>query len=184
MKDMIKISSRLGVICAVAAIVLALVNSVTAPEIAAYQKRVIEEAIQQVSIGYEIGEDISSTDESITSIVGIEKEGNTAGYVMNITAKGYGGPMVLLTSFTTSGELIAVRLLTNAETPGLGKKAETQEYMTKFIGTGDNTPVPVKKSNLTESQADAISGATVTFSGIAKALLIGSSHAIQLGGTN
>ncbi len=184
MKDMLKISSRLGLICAVAAIVLALVNSITAPEIAAYQKKVVEEALQQVSVGYEIGEEITSEDETISSIIGINKDGDLAGYVMNITANGYGGPMVILASFTSTGEIIAVQLLTNAETPGLGKKAEDQSYMTKFIGSGDSTPVPVKKSNLTDAQADEISGATVTFSGIAKALQLGSSHAIQLGGTN
>ena len=49
MKNMIRIGSRLGIICAVAAIVLALVNSKTSPMIAEYQEQAVQEAVRKVS---------------------------------------------------------------------------------------------------------------------------------------
>ncbi len=184
MKDMIKISSRLGIICAVAAVVLALVNSITAPEIAAYQERVVAQALEQVSTGYEVGETLVSDKDGISSVTELLKSGSAAGYVMNITTSGYGGPMDLLASFTADGEVIAAKLLTNAETPGLGKKAESDEYMEKFVGTGGSSAVPQRKSDLPEAQADSVSGATITFSGVAKGLALGSEYAVELGGAN
>jgi electron transport complex protein RnfG len=78
--------------------------------------------------------------------------------------------------------VIDARLLANAETPGLGKKAESPSYMEKFQDTGSEQSVPVKKDELEKADADSISGATVTFSGIAKTIAYGSDFVKSLGG--
>lgn len=90
--------------------------------------------------------------------------------------------MLVMASYGISGEVLNAKLLANAETPGLGKKAENKEYMGKFIGTGSKSPVPLKKSELDKSAAESIGGATVTFSGIAKAVSQGSLFVKSLGG--
>ena len=64
----------------------------------------------------------------------------------------------------------------------LGKKAENAEYMNKFKGTGADKPVPVKKTMLEAADADAVTGATITFTGVSKALEYGSEFAKKLGG--
>ncbi len=49
--------------------------------------------------------------------------------------------------------------------------------MDKFIGTGTSTnPIPTTKSMLSEVDSAAVSGATMTFSGISSALKIGSDY--------
>jgi electron transport complex protein RnfG len=179
---MINIGSRLAVICAVAAIILALVNGFTAPKIAAYKQKVLEEGLASVSSGYELGERNQADKEKIDFYYELISEGSVAGYVVQIQAVGYGGPMTMLAGYTTQGEVIGVQLLDNAETPGLGKKAEEPGYMDKFIGTGAESSIPTRKSDLAPAEADAVSGSTITFSGIANALVDGSQFAEEQGG--
>jgi Na+-translocating ferredoxin:NAD+ oxidoreductase subunit G len=182
MKQMISIGSRLAIICAVSAIVLALVNSITAPKIAIYQEQLVQQALAEVSSGYTIGEKQSSDAQQINYYHPLTDGDTVVGYVINLTAAGYGGPMTMLAGFSTAGETLAAKLIQNSETPGLGKKAESSEYMQMFVGTGGSTTLPMKKSDLPDAAADSISGATITFSGVAKALQAGSQFAIELGG--
>ena len=87
-----------------------------------------------------------------------------------------GGDMELLVSIAADGEIRSVALMDNLETPGLGKEAEKPEYMEKYIGTGSDRPVPLYKQQLTQKQADSISGASITFMGLAQALIAGSDY--------
>lgn len=184
MSSMVKIASRLGIICAVAAIVLAMVNSVTAPRIEAYQQMVIQRALDEVSAGYTTGTQQIAEADGVEYFVPLtDSNGNTAGFVLSLIASGYGGPMNIMASFSSEGQVLQAKLLQNSETPGLGKKAESPGYMEKFLGTGDSGPVPTRKSDLSAPDADSISGATITFSGVAKALAVGSDYAKILGGT-
>jgi electron transport complex protein RnfG len=104
--------------------------------------------------------------------------------VLELEGSGYGGEMRILARYDGEGAIRAVKLMDNTETPGLGKKAETPTYMDKFIGTGaPEEPVPVRKDMLASSEADAVTGATITFLGISQALAEGAQYAAeQLGG--
>jgi electron transport complex protein RnfG len=95
---------------------------------------------------------------------------------------GYGGEMAILAGYTEEGEIFAVQMMENSETPGLGKEAEKAEYMQKYIGTGTEKPVPVRKDMLSQEEADAVTGATITFIGVAKALVEGSDFVDKLEG--
>ncbi len=178
MKDILRISLRLAVICAVAAVSLACINLITEPKIAEYNRQLLLKALSEVSGGMSVSADkqVVEDDEfpEIDSYYLLAENGAVNGYILAIIASGYGGPMDLIAGFRSDGALIDARLLKNAETPGLGKEAEKPVYMEKFIGTGGDEPVPVRKSDLSASETDSISGATITFSGIAKALAAGS----------
>jgi len=184
MKKFMRIGITLSLICAVAAATLALINGITAPAIAKYEQDLVLQALSEVSNGLSIGAATEETgDDSITSFYRLtDSNGNVAGYIVQINATGYGGTMLVMASYGISGEVLNAKLLANAETPGLGKKAENKEYMGKFIGTGSKSPVPLKKSELDKSAAESIGGATVTFSGIAKAVSQGSLFVKSLGG--
>jgi electron transport complex protein RnfG len=96
-------------------------------------------------------------------------------YVVELLGSGYGGEMQLLAGIAADGEVFSAVLMQNAETPGLGKEAERPAYMEgKFIGRGDDEPIPATKSDLPPEEAEAVSGSTVTFMGIADALRAGS----------
>jgi Na+-translocating ferredoxin:NAD+ oxidoreductase subunit G len=184
MKKFFQVGITLSLICAVAATALALINGITSPRIAEYEKNIVLQALSEVSNGLTIGElnDDTGDIEAFAYYPLTDSQGQRAGYIVQIHAVGYGGTMLVMASYDTAGGVLNAKLLANAETPGLGKKAENAEYMEKFIGTGDATNVPVKKSELGKEDADSIGGSTVTFAGIAKAIAYGSQFVKNLGG--
>jgi electron transport complex protein RnfG len=110
--------------------------------------------------------------------------GKPVGMLLQLTGSGYGGDLKILARYQLDGAIVAVELLEDSETPGLGKKAESPSYMEKFVGTGSpEKPVPVRKDMLSAQQADAVTGATITFMGISKALADGAAYVRQTAGT-
>jgi len=183
---MVKIGGKLAIICAIAAAVLGLMNAVTEPRIELIQQQRLEAALEKVSEGMIVGE-AQETEEgsAVTTYYPLyegSKDETPEGYIVRIIGNGYGGEMAVLTGYTKEGEVFAVQMMENSETPGLGKEAEKAEYMQKYIGTGTENPVPVRKDMLSQEQADAVTGATITFIGVAKALEQGSDFVEKLEG--
>ncbi len=182
MRNILNISGKLALICTVAAIALAFVNQITAPKIEAYNKEKLIIALSAVSKNYTISEkstlvskdDTDSEFSMVNEYYTLTENGSITGYILSVTANGYGGPMDMIIGYESNGEIIQARLLKNAETPGLGKEAEKPEYMEVFLSKGDSDPIPLRKNQLPAERADAISGATITFSGVSKALYSGS----------
>lgn len=183
MNQITKVGITLALIAALAATSLALVNALTEPKIAAYEKSVIANALLEVAGGYALGDTLSTpTTEHISSVQTLLDEGGAlVGYILQIDGVGYGGAMNVMSSYTTDGTIIDAQLLANSETPGLGKKAEESSYMDKFREKGGKTPIPLKKDQLNKEQADSVGGSTVTFNGVAKALSWGSEFVKGLG---
>lgn len=117
---------------------------------------------------------VAASDEVNAAYPLITGSGEAGGYILQLTGTGYGGEMSLLAGFYPGGEVFAAQLMENQETPGLGKKAEDPAYMGKFLGTGGERPVPTGRTELPPAEADAITGATITFLGVARALESGS----------
>ncbi len=186
MKDLVKIGGKLAVICAVAAAVLGIMNAVTEPRIEHIKQVRLEQALEKVSKGMNIGERTPVPDDKVVSayypLFEGTDEGAANGYICRLIGGGYGGDMVILAGFETDGEVFSVQLMENQETPGLGKEAEKQSYMEKYVGTGAGDPIPVRKDMLPQEQADTVTGATITFIGIAKALVDGSEFVKELEG--
>lgn len=168
-KKYLKTALVLTIICGVAALVLALINGLTAPVIMENEKAKEKQALMFVSNSKEIGayHEVES-DAYVTGYYDLVG----GGYLVKLTTNGYGGPITLLANYDVDGVLQNATVLNDSETPGLGKKAEKPEYMQKFIGKGNN--MPTKKDQLSEVDAQAVSGASMTFGGISKALLGGS----------
>ena len=183
MKKNIKYALILLSICAISTAALALTNSITAPVIEVQEEENRLAALKAVSMGYEIGvqEDIVG-DRSVTFVTDLKDGGQTVGYILGLKGAGYGGEMALVASYKSDGEILRVQLLFHNETPGLGKKAENAGYMAKYEGTGVGSDVPTNKNMLSASDAQAVSGSTVTFAAIGKALEAGSRYVNELGG--
>jgi len=177
MNDIVGVGGKLALICAVAAIALGLVNAVTAPAIAKVKEEQLAAALDKVRGNAVAGEEqIVEGNPEVTGYYTLTEGGESAGYIVKIIGIGYGGDMELLASIAADGEIRAVALMDNLETPGLGKEAEKPEYMEKYVGTGSTRPVPLNKQQLTQEQADSISGASITFMGLAQALVAGSDY--------
>jgi electron transport complex protein RnfG len=98
------------------------------------------------------------------------RPGEAETYIVLVEGAGYGGPLSLLVHCKAGGEILAVRLSETREYPGMGKDAEAPAYMKKFTGTGAEKPVPLTRAELSPPDAKAVSGASLTFRGVAGAL--------------
>ena len=111
-------------------------------------------------IGVEIGTVYDAVDAS----------GSHLGYVVETTtSEGYAGEITLYMGVTDDGTLNGISILAIGETPGLGMRAE-EVLVPQF----ENVPVTIftytKSGSMSDSEIDAISGATVTTKAVVNAI--------------
>lgn len=222
-KKMLIIGAKLFLICAVSAVSLSILNQFTKDPIAYHGVQAENEVrdkfvevfkeklnFKDCTAGSKINLKENELDdlknrgiETIPAYYPIKSSGKNVGYIIEFSTKGYGGAMKLMGLYKNDGEIVSAKLMNNDETPGLGKKAEDESYMNKFIGTGGSEiPVPVTKDMLggssgssvryernwsdfklsfgewffgkSEGSTDSVTGATITFNGVSSALYQGS----------
>ena len=206
--------SKLFIICALSAIILGLLNSITAPQITLNKEKQEKLALDElISKGSTPGKKKPVAAEMVNSYYEITSGERIVSFVLELSGPGYGGPIKIMGNFKPDGELISAKVMDNKETPGLGKKAEAPGYMRKFIGKGSagSLPIPTtadelarqlmkqgtgKGDTLTSREkknafleiihwifgkeksgsTDSVTGATITFKGISKALAAGAAY--------
>ncbi|MFC1624374.1 RnfABCDGE type electron transport complex subunit G [Candidatus Omnitrophota bacterium] len=124
MKDLLRFTLVLFLVCMIASSILAGVYHVTKPKIEA-QKRLIEkEALRQVmpeSIG-ERFESVQDKREARYWKVFKDSEYRPKGYVFIAKRYGYSSVIETMVGIKSDGEITGVRILSHNETPGLGSK--------------------------------------------------------------
>lgn len=132
-EQLIKPVIVLTVICIVVSGLLAVTNGVTAPIIDANAKAAADVARIEI-----LPEADAFTQVEYTDSTGIINEvyaaDNGAGYVISGAAKGYGGNLPVMVGITTDGTISLIKVMDNAETPGVGKKAQEPAFTDQFMG--------------------------------------------------
>lgn len=96
-------------------------------------------------------------------VTALDAEGNALGYVITVTSHaGYGGDITFSMGVTNEGVLNGYSITTISETAGLGMKATESKFMDQFKGIAATTLEVTKSSAASESEIEAISGATIT----------------------
>ncbi len=93
-----------------------------------------------------------------------------------ITGQGYAGEIRLIMGLDATGKVLGIRVLSHAETPGLGDKIEVQktDWILGFNGLSlGNPPLEQWKVKKDGGQFDSFSGATITPRGVLKAIAQG-----------
>lgn len=176
MRKSLRTAFILFAICGVSALLLAVFNNLTAPRILAFEERRTQAALEAVALGAEVGGRVEvEGDPYVTGRYSLEP----AGMILSLKTNGYGGRIDLLACYGMDGTLRAARVVGDSETPSLGKKAEEPSYMDKFIGKSSD--IPTDKAKLAPKDAEAVSGASMTFAGISKALKAGSAYVAGIG---
>lgn len=163
-KDVIKVASVLFAITAVAAAILASVNSVTAPVIAENDKKAQEIAMKTVlpeatmfgKMEYEICESSSVTEVYMSD----------AGYAIKAAPKGYGGEISMIVGVDNDLKVTGVEIISQSETAGLGAKCTDSEFKAQFVGKTED--IVVAKGATKENEVDAITSATITSRAVTK----------------
>lgn len=151
------------VVAVVAGGVLAWVNKVTAPQIEKINAENLSKGIfavmgsdnVQVSEAKEVG-------DYVFSLVA-DKTGKPVGTAVTTQAQGFGGTLEILVGFDLEGTILGYTILSSAETPGLGAKANTwfqKGQKGDIVGKNPGT------CNFTVSkdggEIDAITASTIT----------------------
>ena len=155
---------RLTVIVAVVVAMLATVNAVTKERIAennAACGELIEGAefesfdISALNVDYS---DITNFDKNSVAVWRGTKNGELAGWCVEVTGKGYSSDGIgLIVGISSDGQtVLGVRCVSSSETSGIGSKVVSDDYLSKFA---DRTSSEV-------FSVDAVSGATRTSRGV------------------
>lgn len=92
-----------------------------------------------------------------------DESGNALGYVITVTAKdGSQGSITFSVGIQNDGTVNGYSITDIAETPGLGMKAEEEEFYSQFQGKKVSDFTVVKQTPSAENEIVAITGSTIT----------------------
>lgn len=115
---------------------------------------------------------IQHGDKEVVVYQGIKK-GQTTAVAYSVSGQGYAGEIKLIMGIKANGEILGVRILSHAETPGLGDKIEVEkdDWMYSFDGLSLKN-LAKEKWNVKKDggEFDQFSGATITPRAVVKAV--------------
>lgn len=158
MNKIVKLALILFAVSAMVALLLGLVNMVTADRIKAIEEEKLAAAMQAVlpASNYEKIE-YTGSDATIDSIYRADDKG----YVVQTTVSGSQGNITLITGIDANGAVTGISIVKHSETSGLGAiagstGADGQNWRDQFVG---KTSAAVTKDG---GDIDALTGATIT----------------------
>ena len=173
MRDYLRLTGILLIVCIVAAGVLGVTNAVTFEKILEQAIRENDEARREVLSaadefnkveGNGISDILSKSNyEIVTEVYAGKTQGQSLGYTIKTSPKGYGGTVEIVIGIDMEGKVKGIKVGENSETPGLGKNAATPKFQGQFIGKDwDDGVVLIKNGVPKDNEILSIAGATVT----------------------
>ncbi len=163
-------------ICLVCSALLACVYAVTAEPIAKASAAKNEAAIKEVlplsAVAIEEVRTVEYEGSSYEYNLAYDEAGNTVGCAINVAPVGFGGPIVIKVGFDMDGVIWNTKVLSQAETPGLGAKCVEPAFSEQFKGFNPaEKKLSVKKDG---GDVDAITASTITSRAYADGLALAS----------
>ena len=159
-------------ICLVCSALLAGVYALTAEPIAAAaaakNEAAIKEVLPETAVNIEEERTVEMVGVAYSYNLAYDQQGNTVGCAINVSALGFGGPIVIKVGFGADGVICNTKVLSQAETPGLGAKCVEPSFSDQFRGFDPaEKKLMVKKDG---GDVDAITASTITSRAYANAL--------------
>lgn len=197
MQVMLKEAGILTAITLIAGLLLGFVYELTKEPIKVQQEKAVQQACMAVFPGNadmrfeplqsvpstELQEELAGNGVTIGSMYeAVDASGNLAGHVIETaSSEGYGGKIILYVGVTSDGVLNNVSILSISETPGLGMQAE-KVLLPQLSGKAVEQITYTKTGSTSDSEIDAISGATITTKAVTNAVNGALKAAAQLRG--
>ncbi|MBR5013957.1 MAG: RnfABCDGE type electron transport complex subunit G [Bacteroidales bacterium] len=161
-------------ICLVCSGLLAGVYALTAEPIAAAAAAKNEAAIMEVlpetAVSIEEERTVEFEGASYAYNLAYDEVGNVVGCAINVAPVGFGGPIAIKVGFDVNGVIWNTKVLSQAETPGLGAKCVEPSFSDQFKGWNPaEKDLAVKKDG---GDVDAITASTITSRAYADGLLL------------
>lgn len=160
-----RLAGILLAICAVTALLLGVVNYITAPIIKEHQEETKKAAMASVLTADEYTQ-VEVTAPNVSAFYEAVTGGAAAGYVVEATSSGFGGAMTVTVGINPDNTVSGVVVTDHAETQGVGSKVVgSSEVLAQFKGLTAGITV-----NGSENSFDAVSGATVSSKAVTAAV--------------
>lgn len=173
MKETLRLVVVLTLICVIAGVLLAWVNTLSAGPIAEAQRAERMQAITLVLPPYDNAPD--------SNVAAVEYKGRTwsfyvarsngayAGAAFESTSRnGYGGNITVMVGVNANGKVHGIEILEQKETPGLGARIEDKGFRNRFEGRDiRSTTWAVKKDR---GDIDQITAATISSRAVVEAV--------------
>lgn len=172
-KEVLVPTISLFLICTVVTLLLAVTNSVTAPKIEQLQIETANKtkaAVLSVATSFSEEKTVELNGTSYTYYEGYDANQSVAGYVFTTSAKGYGGDVITMVGVKADGTVSGIDFLSLTETAGLGMNADSDEFKSQFVGKSG--VIGVNKNTSTETEIQALTGATITSKAVAETVNI------------
>lgn len=182
---MLKEAGILFAITLIAGLLLGFVYELTKEPIRQQEEKAVQEACQAVFADAEHFEELDAytpsadtaqklADTGITIGTVYEAQdasGTQLGYVIQTTtSEGYGGNIVLYVGIRLDGTVNDISILSISETPGLGMKAGRCAWCRSSTTRNVKSFAYTKTGSTSDSEIDAISGATITTKAVTNAV--------------
>ena len=151
-------------ICLVCSALLAGVYALTAEPIAAAaaakNEAAIKEVLPEAAVAIEEERTVEMDGQTYSYNLAYDEQGNTVGCAINVSALGFGGPILIKVGLDASGVIWNTKVLSQAETPGLGAKCTEAAFADQFRQFNPSEKkLGVKKDG---GDVDAITASTIT----------------------
>lgn len=182
--DIIRLGVVLCIISAIAGLVLGLSNILTAAKIdevtlAATSGPEVANAVVPGAVSLEdypdksLVEQIKAENAKFVDLkICKDASGNELGYGVRTKSPegGFGGDIEIYLGISDEGKIVGMRVLSHAETVGLGAKVENADFQSQFIGRGTDTQIGTAKSSPGENEIQALAGATYSSRSVTSAV--------------
>lgn len=161
----LRITGVLLAICLVTALLLGIVNQITAPRIEALQKAKKEAAMSLVLPADEYVLWEGDLPAHVTALYLANSGGEGIGWVAETATSGSQGTIEMMVGVDTDGKVTGVSVVKHSETPNIGTKVVSdQSVLDRFTGMShENGEITVNSGN---NRFDAVSGATFSSRGV------------------
>lgn len=156
-KQLLRLGVSLFIITAVAALILSVINTLTADTIAQRWEIQRQEAMASVLPGADVFSELYSEDPTVDRISGAYSGTQFTGYCVEVSPNGFGGAISLMVGVDRGGAVTGVVILDHSETAGLGSKADSPEFLQQYLGKSGTITVETGKNAI-----DAVTSATIT----------------------
>lgn len=167
---MARLTIILFVVAAITALLLGLVNYITADRITEIQAEKTADAMKEVmpdGISFERLE-YTGSDTAVTAVYKVMTAASYAssdssalesadGYVVEVAPVGFGGAINMVVGVDLDGNVTGMSIVSMSETSGLGANASREDFRNQYVG--GSAPFAVTSDG---GEIDALTGATVT----------------------
>ena len=186
----------LGLITFICALLLGVINGVTADKIAQNAVETRDAAMAEIIPDADFedldtalsAEDVAAagvtlpagrTAAQIDGVYKATNDGEEIGYCVQVEPKGFGGNVTMIVGMNADGTVAGAKVTSHAETPGLGAKSQADpNWITQFAGPTADGQLKVAKDGGT---INAITGATITSRGVCEAVTSAIAAAASMG---